>query len=426
MKTVHAISLLTLLLVSLSSGFVGSRSAASVTIVDDLDRNITIDVYPPQRIVSLAPSCTEILFAIGAGSQVVAVDTYSDYPPEAVGLPKVGGFGTISIEAVVDLHPDLILSTAGVQLPYVDQLSGLGYPVVVLNPADVNGVIDDVALVGEATGNIEGANRVVQTMRDKISWVASRVAAESHSTPRVYFELWHDPYMSFGPNTWVDEIITKAGGRNIFHDSISQYPIVNSETIIECNPEFIILQSHSAGGRTAEEVKTRTGWNFIAAVQNDKIYIVDENLFLRPGPRIVDGLYTLTSILHPEIISMQTSLKPTSVTMAVDLPIIEMPFTMDLPLVKAGETLEVAGSTEPALNGSLIFQAFNGIGTGEIIRGIIVENGTYSFTWQLPSERKWMVLKIFVIFVPDNKSYETSVSEPIDMIVIPPMLIPRY
>jgi hypothetical protein len=154
---------------------------------------------------------------------------------------------------------------------------------------------------------------------------------------------------------------------------------------------------------------------------------VDENLFLRPGPRIVDGLYTLTSILHPEIINIvEPSTLPTSVAMAVDLPIIELPFTMDLPVVKAGETLEITGSTEPALNGSLIFQAFNGIGTGDIIRGIIVENGTYSFTWQLPSERKWMVLKIFVIFVPDDKSYETSVSEPIDMIVIPPMLIPLY
>jgi hypothetical protein len=217
-------------------------------------------------------------------------------------------------------------------------------------------------------------------MRDKISWVAARVAAEPHSTPRVYFELWHDPYMSFGPNTWVDEIITKAGGHNIFHDSISQYPIVNSETIIERNPEFIILQSHSAGGRTTEEVKARTGWNLIDAVQNNKIYIVDENLFLRPGPRIVDGLYTLTMILHPEIIVHDSGI-PTSVAMAVNLPIIELPFTMDLPVVKAGETFEITGSIEPALNGSLIFHGFNGIDVGYTIRGIKVENGTYSFTW---------------------------------------------
>jgi hypothetical protein len=152
---------------------------------------------------------------------------------------------------------------------------------------------------------------------------------------------------------------------------------------------------------------------------------VDENLFLRPGPRIVDGLYTLTTILHPEIIVHDSGI-PTSVAMAVNLPIIELPFTMDLPVVKAGETFEITGSIEPALNGSLIFHGFNGIDVGYTIRGIKVENGTYSFTWQLPSERKWMTIKIFVIFVPDDKSYETSVSEPVDMIVIPPMLIQLY
>ncbi|MFH1328097.1 MAG: cobalamin-binding protein [Candidatus Bathyarchaeota archaeon] len=396
--------------------------AESVTIVDNLGRSVTIDSYPPQRIVSLAPSNTEILFAIGAGPQVVGVDAYSDYPSEVAELPKVGGFGMISIETVISLNPDLILATGGVQLPYVEQLSALGYPVVALDPTDIDGVIDNVILVGTVTGNVEGANEVAQSMRSKISWVEDRVAAESNYTPRVYFELWHDPYMSFGPGTWVDEIITKAGGTNLFYDSVSTYPVVNSETIIDRNPEFIILQSHSSGGSSVEEVKARAGWNLLDAVQNNRIHIVDENLFLRPGPRITDGLFTLTSILHPEIFGES---KPTSVAIALDLPIIHTPFATRMPFVEAGETLKCSGSIDPAINGSLIFTAYSGKGPDydTVIRDIRVENGNYSFTWQLPSQQIWLELNVFVTFVPDDSSYATSTSNPTRITVLPPILM---
>ncbi|WP_309492214.1 cobalamin-binding protein [Candidatus Hecatella orcuttiae] len=423
MRAVLTYFVLVLLLASLAGGVVPSASADSITVVDNLGRSVTIDPYPPQRIVSLAPSNTELLFAVGAGPQVVGVDTYSDYPPEAVGLPTVGGFGSISIEAVIGLEPDLILATAGVQLPYVEELSDLGYAVIALDPKSIDDVIQNAILVGTATGNVEGGNRVAQEMMDQVSRVEDIVAAEADYTPRVYFELWHDPFMSFGPDTWVDEIITKAGGSNIFHDALSQYPVVSSETIIDRNPEFIILQSHSAGGVSPNDVKSRPGWDIIDAVRNERIYVVDEDLFLRPGPRIVNGLYTLASILHPEIV-IQTQ-RPTLVTMNLDLPVVPLPFAMKLPIVEAGASLETVGSVEPAVNGSIIFVAYSGRGPEYdiILRDIRVENGNYSFNWQLPSERLWLTLKVYIIFVPDDPAYATSVSEPVDLIVLPPIFM---
>ena len=274
----------------------------SAAYVDDIGSSVQINGIP-QRIVSLSPSSTEILFALGLGERVVGTDDYSDYPAEAKQLTHVGSaYPSFNIEAIVSLKPDVVVAF-GYTLPdYVTKLRTLGIPVAVLAPKDVNGVINDITLVGKITGATTQAKTLTTSMQNSLNTIESRIKGATN--PRVLWEFdATDPGKPWvaGPGSFNDALITLAGGVDIGTSGATASWQMNSEDIIKADPQIIILDDFQ-WGTTVESVSARPGWAVITAVKENTIYpITDSNLTDRPGPRIIDGLELLAKLIHPEI-----------------------------------------------------------------------------------------------------------------------------
>ncbi len=283
-------------------------SSAPLSIIDDYERNVTISNYPPERIVSLAPSCTEIIFALNLEDKLVGVDSYDYYPPEiqekidSLNITKVGQYALISIETIVDLEPDLVIAAMRVQYQIIENLEAVGQPAMIIYPQNFDDVLADISLIGEATGYVKEAEALVTAILDKAQEIADKT--QDASKPRVYIEYsFNGGYQSFGSGSFADELINKAGGKNIFADSAGAYMATSSEEVIVSNPEIIIIAKgamSAACGLSPETIRNRPGWSEIDAVQNNQIYEIDERLLL-PGPAMIDGLESIARILHPEI-----------------------------------------------------------------------------------------------------------------------------
>ncbi len=278
---------------------------AALTLTDGLGRTVQL-AHPAQRIVSLAPSNTEILFAIGAGTQVVGRDELSDYPAQVKSLPSVGGsMGQYSTEAIVALKPDLVLA-AEINTPeLVKSLETLGLTVYYLkNPDSLDQMYQNLQIVAQLTGHEADADTLTASLKSRVAAVDARLAAVSDK-PVVFYEIDATdptkPY-TYGPGTFGDALITEAGGVNFSKAAGIQdaYPQVGLEQIVATDPAIMIL-GDSAYGVTPESVKTRPGWGTIQAVKTGKIFPFDDNLVSRPGPRLVDGLEQLARLLHPEL-----------------------------------------------------------------------------------------------------------------------------
>jgi len=307
MSILKATVLITIIAFSLSfpTFIAQAQSGFPLTVPDDFGRSVTIN-SSPKRIVSTAPSNTELLFALGAGDLVMGVTRYCDWPPVVVDKVKrneialIGGYADPSLEAVVSLTPDLVLAATDLQFEFVSTLQKRGMVVIALNPKNLDGIIRNIALVGTICGKASAADKLIDNLQRRSSYITNRVTAAS-SKPKVYYELWYDPLMSFGSNTLADELITKAGGENIFRDSPTMYPIVNSEMVIQKNPDMIVVPEGYMGGVAKTDFEKRAGWKTIKAVKEGEIYTINENLVIRPGPRICDGLENFASIIHPEL-----------------------------------------------------------------------------------------------------------------------------
>lgn len=283
--------------------FVGamvSEDSGSFTVVDDYGRTVTLKGIP-QRIVSIAPSPTEILFAIGAGPQVIGVDNYSDYPAEAAALTKVGDY-TLNIEVIISLQPDLIVGGDLVPLAQLEQLESKGIPYVLLADRTLEDVLKTIRLAGIITGHVEQADQVAEALSDRIDAVKAKTLAAGVAKPRVYIE--YDEFMglwTYGPGSFGDDLIHAAGGVNIAHNTSSEYPMVESEFVIAQNPEIIIYTTGPWSTLSEDTYLNRPGWDTIDAVINGNIHGMDANLLSRYGPRIVDCLEQLAEIVHPEL-----------------------------------------------------------------------------------------------------------------------------
>ncbi len=279
-----------------------------VTLVDSMGNVVTLN-SSPQRIVSLAPSNTEILFAIGAGDKVVGVTDFCNYPYnftawiEAGNMTSIGSYYGPSTEPIVALNPDLVLASSG-SLDAAANLRNLGINVLVVESKTLDGVLQDILMIGRATGNNAQASALVSAMRERIDNVTTK-AATATTKPKVYHEVWNDPLMSVGPGTFIDELITLAGGENIFHDATTSWPTVSSEAIVAKNPDVMVFPDMYMGVQnfyqTIEAVKQRPGWGIINAVKNDAIYEINADIISRSGPRLVDALEELSKMIHPEI-----------------------------------------------------------------------------------------------------------------------------
>jgi iron complex transport system substrate-binding protein len=279
-----------------------TSGSSNSSLKDDLGRTISINGVP-QRIVSLAPSNTEMLFALGLGSKVVGTDDYSDYPAEAMKLTHVGSaFPSFSIETIVSLKPDLAVAF-GYTLPdYVSKLENLGIPVVVLAPKGIEGIISDIELIGQITGTSAQAKKLTADMQKRLDAVLAKTKGATAS--RVFWEFdATDPGKPWtaGPGSFNDVLISLAGGQNIGAIGPASSWQMNSEDILKADPQVIILDDFQFG-TSVDSVSKRPGWASIAAVKTNSIYpITDPNLTDRPGPRIIDGLELLARIIHPEL-----------------------------------------------------------------------------------------------------------------------------
>ncbi len=280
----------------------------TVTLVDSMGNVVTL-TEAPERIVSLAPSNTEILFALGAGDSVVGVTDYCNYPydfsawVEAGNLTSIGSYYGPSTEPIVALDPDLVLASSG-SLDAAASLKNLGYNVLVIEGYTVEEVLSDILLVGRSVYKNTEASAIVSDMRSRMDAVATQLMS-STTIPTVYHEVWNDPLMSVGPNTFIDELITLAGGENIFNDATTSWPIISSEAVISKNPDVMFFPDMYMGQGnfydTIESVGSRPGWNSITAVENDALYEIDADVISRSGPRLVDALEQIAKMVHPEI-----------------------------------------------------------------------------------------------------------------------------
>lgn len=274
----------------------------SITLTDGLNRKITL-AGPAQRVVSLAPANTEILFAIGAGAQVVGRDETSDYPAGALTLPTIGGYSGFNLEAIVALHPDLVLA-GGINTPeLVASLEQLGLTVYFLpNPARLEDMYTNLETVARLTGHETETNLLVDSLKARVAAVDEKLLPLSYA-PTVYYELDATnptkPYTA-GPGSFVDLLITRAGGINIGAELQGQWAQISMEQMVVANPAIIIL-GDAAYGETPAKVAARPGWGTLAAVQTGQIFPFDDNLVSRPGPRLVDGLEAMAKLLHPNL-----------------------------------------------------------------------------------------------------------------------------
>lgn len=280
------------------AALVSAPARYPLSITDDRGKTLVL-TSGPRRIVSLAPSATEIVFALGAGDRLVAVDDFSDFPAEAKAIPHIGGFRT-SPEKIVSYTPDLILAISSGNLP--GQLDALGQPLFIFDPSDIEGVYRNIGSVGRILDRDTEAQKLIADMRARIDAVAKKASAAT-GKPRVLHEVDStNPAQLFvaGSRNFIDSMITISGGVNVAGDAATKYPKLSPEEIVIRNPDVIVL-ADARFGTTPEMVRARPGWSAITAVKVNAIYPIDDDLVSRPGPRLVQGFEAYIRLIHPEL-----------------------------------------------------------------------------------------------------------------------------
>jgi len=250
------------------------------TFIDDLGRTVEIEKVP-QRIISLAPSNTEILFALGLGDKVVGVTEFCNYPEAAKAKPKIGGFSTVDIERVVALEPDLILAAAIHEETVIPALERLGLTVFALAPKTLDKVLDNITLVGELTGKSREATRLVTSLEERIKVITDKTRAVAER-PRILYLTWHDPLWTTGSGTIEDDLINKAGGENIAYD-LTGHKTIDLETVVQRNPQVIIVTTGHGEAKDLpfHYIRNEPRLEVTEAVMTDRVYQIDADIINR-------------------------------------------------------------------------------------------------------------------------------------------------
>lgn len=273
--------------------------AADRIVVDLLGRRVALP-DDPQRIVAMAPNITEIVFALDQEKKLIGATTYSDYPPAAKDIPRVGSYIHLDLERIVALQPELCLAIKdGNPKDTVLRLDSLGIAVYAVDPRNLESVMETLDRLGNLLHAEDKADQVIAGMRKRIALVDAAVA-KSQYRPRVFFQIGVAPIVSVGTNTFIHELIERAGGKNLAQGPVP-YPRFSREQVIGMSPDIIIITS-MARAAVFEEVKADwSQWTHVPAVKTNRIFIQDSNLFDRPSPRLVDALEVLAKLIHPEL-----------------------------------------------------------------------------------------------------------------------------
>jgi iron complex transport system substrate-binding protein len=267
------------------------------------------DTSPDQhkmRVVSLSPSVTEMLFAIGAGDLLVGATDYCDYPPEAKQIERVGGLGRPNMEKLLALSPDLVVATDFDRGGYAQTLRQSGVQVLDAKIRSLDELFERLLQLGDAVGKQQQAKAIVANMQTELKSVAAQFADAPR--PRVFVEIWDDPLTTVGGSSFLDDVVTSAGGVNVAHEITVPHPRISAEKVIEWNPDVIVVAHMYRGATSASQMAERIGWADIAAVKNRRVLCdIPTDLILRPGPRLIDGVKLLAQRLHEGATSGATS-----------------------------------------------------------------------------------------------------------------------
>ncbi|MCC5910258.1 MAG: cobalamin-binding protein [Clostridiaceae bacterium] len=261
------------------------------------------------RIISVVPSHTEILFALGLEDKVVAVSDYCDYPVEALDKEKIGGYQTLNIERIIELDPDILFIYGGGDDEAIQQLEAVGITIAKYEPESIQEILDTIASIAVITNTEEKGQELIKAMEEKRDSIIEKV--KDQENVRVFYEIWHEPLMSAGEGSFINELITLVGGENVAKEAEGAYPIFSVEALVENDPE-VYLKPSEYGGKIAamteekknmviDEIKNRPGFTQITAVKNDNIHLLDPNIISRPGIRIVEALELVAEAIHPEV-----------------------------------------------------------------------------------------------------------------------------
>ena len=304
------VAVLAIGVVALSACGSGSDTAASsspsaaasgpITVTDDSGTEVTLG-KAAERIVSLAPANTEIAYAVGAGAKMVAGTSYDDYPEEAKALPKIGDFANPNVEKIASYSPDLVLAAGGIQDKLRSKLEALGMRVYVVDPQTYDGTITTIENIGKLAGTEDGARTVAATMTAAEQEVQAKVSGLTPAT--TFLEIYSKPLMTAGSDTFIDDMITIAGGENIGAQAGSGFPTFSTEVLVRDDPQVYIADSGSMS--SPGDINVRAGFSDLTAVKDGHVYVIDDNTIARPGPRLAEGLKALAGMIHPEASSAQ-------------------------------------------------------------------------------------------------------------------------
>jgi len=272
------------------------HAAATARWTDALGRTITAPA-PPRRIVSLVPSITEILFALGLGDRVAGVTRFCDFPPEARAKPRVGGYADPGVEAVVALAPDLVFASAdSTPRGLVSRLEALGVPVYVVYPRNLSGALATIAEVGRVAGAPAEGAALGRALAERVAAVEAAVAGRPR--PRVILCVMVQPVVVAGPGTLGDDLVRTAGGVNAVPAGVSAYPTWGPESLLAADPDVIVVSPHPG---QPEPTSIFRAWPELRAVRDGRVVTVDADWVHRPGPRLAQGLEALARALHGDL-----------------------------------------------------------------------------------------------------------------------------
>ncbi|MCR9117199.1 MAG: cobalamin-binding protein [bacterium] len=284
---------------SISDG--SSPAIESVSVNDRLGHEVHF-AKSPARVISLSPSTTELMFAIGAGESIVGVTKHCDYPQAALSIPRVGGdtLEGLSRETIISLEPDLVLCKWDNHEPLFELFDLLDIPYIAVGPGSLSELYDEAAMLGRITDNRPNADALIRRMTTRHQRLTQRVA--KFTPPErlsVFYEVWDDPLMTAGPDSFIGELLSDAGLENIFADTDLRFPRVSSEVVVDRNPQLILAPSNHAERVTVESLSQRPGWKEVRAVKNQRVYIVDRDQISRCGPRLLDALEQVINAAYP-------------------------------------------------------------------------------------------------------------------------------